>query len=101
MSEMQLKGGVLKAKGDLYWDNEGEFVLAIEELLEGGHDEVTVDISEVCFLFSPFVSHLVRFCLSAKDKGKNPSVIIGPNLTETFEASGLAKELPITCRQRQ
>lgn len=99
MSEIEVQGGVLKVRGDLYWDNEDEFVLAMEKLLASPGRQVGIDISEVGFLFSPFVSHLVRFCLTAKDKGKEPEVIIGPNLVETFEVSGLVSELPIRCIQ--
>lgn len=99
MSEIEVQGGTLKARGDLYWDNENEFILAMEKLLASSAERLTIDISGVGFLFSPFVSHLVRFCLTAKDKGKDPEVVIGPNLADTFQVSGLVSELPIRCIQ--
>lgn len=97
MSELEVKDGAMRVRGDLYWDNESEFVLALDTLLESKSQELSIDLSAVKFMFSPFVSHLVRFCLAAKDVGKQPEIIVGDALAEVFRASGLTKELPIRC----
>jgi anti-anti-sigma regulatory factor len=95
MQSLEVENGVLKVKEDLYWDIEDEFQKAVNALLDSPANELTIDLSRATFIFSPFMSHLVRFCLTAKERGKVASIVVNRRLEEVFRSSGLMDELPI------
>lgn len=95
MRFFDIKDGVLKVKEDLYWDAEDEFQKAVNALLDSPVNELTIDLSHATFIFSPFMSHIVRFCVTAKEKGKAATIVINRRLEEVFRSSGLMNELPI------
>ena len=91
----EVKNGRLTVKDDLYWDSEELFDKAVQELLDSPEKDLAIDLSQVSFIFSPFMGHIVRFCMSAREMKKNPSVLIGKQLEDIFKSSGLMTELPI------
>ena len=95
MAEIELAGGVLKVSGDLRSADREEFAQAVDALLESSEENLTVDLTEVDFLLSVFVSQIVRFCQMATEEGKDHQVLVGPSLREIFESTGLAGELPV------
>ena len=97
MAEIELTGGVLKVRGDLRSADREEFTEAVDRLLESPEERLTVDLTEVDFLLSVFVSQVVRFCQFAEEAGKEHEVLVGPSLREIFESTGLSDELPIKC----
>jgi len=95
MKISEVKTGTMVVFDDLYWDSEEEFVRNVDLLLNSPEKSLKINLTRVRFLFSPFIGHIVRFCSMAKELGKNPSVLIGPQLEDIFTSSGLIKELPI------
>jgi len=96
MQLLDLQKGTLRVHDDLYWDSEDDFCRAITALLESKERNLTIDLTRVNFIFSPFMGHIVRFCMSAKEKGKNARVVIGKQIEGVFKSSGLIGELPIS-----
>ena len=96
MQLLDLQKGTLRVHDDLYWDAEDDFCRAISALLESPERNLTVDLTRVNFIFSPFMGHIVRFCMNAKEKKKNARVIIGKQIENIFRTSGLIGELPVS-----
>ena len=96
MQLLDLQKGTLRVHDDLYWDAEDDFSRAITALLESKEKNLTLDLTRVNFIFSPFMGHIVRFCMTAKEKGKNVRIIIGKQIEGIFKSSGLIGELPIS-----
>ncbi len=95
MRLFDIDGGTLKVVDDLYWDAEDEFVNAVDTLLSLPENSPTLDLTRVSFIFSPFMGHIVRFCMRARETGKDPRIKITPQLESVFKTSGLFDELPI------
>jgi anti-anti-sigma regulatory factor len=96
MQLFDVQKGTLRVHDDLYWDAEDDFQRAVTALLESKERNLTIDLTSVNFIFSPFMGHIVRFCVTAKEKGKNVRVIIGKQIEGIFRSSGLIGELPIS-----
>ncbi|MBN1808779.1 MAG: hypothetical protein JW909_06890 [Planctomycetes bacterium] len=94
MQMFDIRGGTLKVNDDLYWDSEEEYEQSVTLLLQSPDKNPTIDLTKVNFLFSPFMGQLVRFCARAREMGKTPKVLIGPQLKELCASTGLLKELP-------
>jgi len=99
LSDFQLTSGALIVLHDLYWELEKEFDEFCERLVDSAEDELTLDLTEVGFIFSPYVSRIVRLFAAAKSRGKDLRVVISPRLVELFEMAGLTEELNIEVRQ--
>ncbi|HHN46773.1 MAG TPA: anti-sigma factor antagonist [Planctomycetes bacterium] len=96
MRRFELKDGTLLVVDDLYWDAEEDFQKVVDELLRSPQQTLVIDLSRVNFIFSPFVGHIVRFCMVARETGKTPRIIVNRQIEALFASSGLAAELPIT-----
>jgi len=99
LGDFQLTSGTLTVNHDLYWELEKEFDAFCDRLVDSAEDELTLDLTEVGFIFSPYVSRIVRLFAAAKSRGKGLRVVISPRLTELFEMAGLTEELNIEVRR--
>ena len=95
MPDLELVAGTLIANRDLYWEVEKEFDALCERLLQSDEKVLTLDLSRIGFVFSPYVSRIVRLHVAAKQQGKSLRMLISPRLSELFQLSGLDSELNV------
>jgi len=95
LGDFSLADGTLSVTRDLYWELESEFDEACDRLVESSEEKLALDLTDVGFIFSPYVSRIVRLCAAAKERGKDLRILISPKLGDLFEMAGLTEELNV------
>ncbi len=95
LDDFALAGGVLSVNRDLYWELEKEFDEFCDRLVRSSEDKIVLDLTDVAFVFSPYVSRMVRLHADARERGKTLRILISPKLRELFDMAGLTEELSI------
>jgi hypothetical protein len=83
-----VSGPMLKAEGDIYWENADDFEKETIALIESRYETITLDISQASFISSNFVGCLSSFALMAGRQGKRIKIIVSTDVSWLFDIMG-------------
>ena len=79
-STLTLEGNVLRATGELPWEQNERFARLCHELMRCDEERLVIDLSEAKFIFSAVVALISNLAITAKEKGKRVEVRINGRL---------------------
>jgi len=100
VKEIELSGSTLIVRGDLSWELDNVFSRACHDLIEAGDTTLSVDMTDVGFVASPFIGKIVQLHATAAEGARSLKILISPRLEELFEMSGLLGPLDVEVVQR-
>jgi len=77
---LELEGNLLRAAGELRWEENERFARLCHELLDCDDDVLVIDLAEVKFIFSAVVALISDLAMGAEEKGKRVEVRISRRL---------------------
>lgn len=93
MAEFRLTGSRLIVRGDLDQDSQVELRDYCRDLLAGGSDPVTVDLSKVGDLTSMCIGTLIALWIDLRESGRRGKIVPSPSVMRLLEVTGLADVL--------
>lgn len=88
--------GVLRSKGDLYWEYLEEFEAACDRLLDSRRARISVDLTNASFISSSFLGCLANLVLNASRLKKRVILKVTLDTSWLFDIMGKPENMELT-----
>ncbi len=78
--DLRIDGNVLVATGDLRWEQNERFARMCTDLLEGGEEQIEIDLTDVSYIFSASVAIISDLAIRCGEKDRRLRVLINKRL---------------------